>query len=254
MAYKVNRVRKKILKLVKFESFSKELLEQIYTYLSMKDIEMKASANSLVLKSQDKKLRVQIQRNRVSYQIEKKDECILGSYRAYKSGFTITHEEKEELVYDLDEKNSHNVTDKKVFRLFDKRGVEQFRRETEKKDNFYEDKQTGCITLSEPDIFENYIQNEYLWRIDDTHVLKRKKRVYAYPDGTKAFIDLKNEDYCYIRYELLDTKGKEIPMSGRYFGVDKDIFFQYFQKKATMEDIIDNFHSKKYVIKSDFYI
>ena len=46
--------------------------------------------------------------------------------------------------------------------------------------------------------------------------------------------------------KLIKKDTKELPDFGEFYGVDNDVFLKYFQKKSTINDIVDDFHSKKY--------
>ena len=83
--------------------------------------------------------------------------------------------------------------------------------------------------------------------MEEKYVLERHKINYIYPDGTKAFIDIKNSDDCLIRYQTINSKTKELPFNGEYYGVDPDIFFNYLENKATINDVIEDFQKRHYI-------
>ncbi len=177
-----------------------------------------------------------------------------GKYTIAKDNIVINYGKKGKTVYDIGEEFSINIEEKTVTRLLDKEGCELFNRSVTKKDNYKENKISHEITLNEPDVMENYTETEYKWRTSDNHVLSRNVKKYLYPDGTKAFIDLKNTDYCYLRSEKIDNETKELPFGGHYYGFDKELFFEYKQGTADMEAIKENVYSKNYRMPHTEYI
>lgn len=246
MLKQVNRISKRILKTVKVDSFSKYILGSMNNYLNLKNTEIEVTNNQLRIKYQNEELTISLEKNCISYQIQNDNSVFSGKYVMHKNVYFIKFDEEEKTSYDLEKQYSHNIKHKEEFRVFNKDGIEIFKRKKEKHDNYYEDKETGKITLHEPDIFENYTETNYIWRVDDKYVIKRNMKDYIYPNGTSAFIDIRNSDDCFIRYQLIDSNVKEIPDCGEFYGIDKEIFFNYFQKKSTIDDVVNNFYSKKY--------
>lgn len=240
---------------IKVKSFSEELLNNLNNYLYNENNTVKTTKNELfILNNNYPKLIIKLEKNGISYQENKSDKIINIKYKKHENGYYIKKDTRICELYDLGEKTSNHIKTEEVFRIFDKDGFEQFDRVTTKDDTYYEDKTTGKKTLCEPNYNKNYVECEYSYRIDNEYILKRNVRNYAYPDGTKAFIDINSSDHSYIRYELIPKDTKEIPHYGNYYGIDKEIFFNYFQNKATIDDVIDNFHSKKYYIHHNHYI
>ena len=161
---------------------------------------------------------------------------------------------KKKCIYDIGVDFSNNIDEEKVTRLLDKDGYELFNRTIKKRDNYKENKISHQITLNEPDVMENYNETEYKWRTYDNHVLVRTIKNYLYLDGTKAFIDLKNTDYCSLRSKKIDDKTKELPFGGHYYGFDKELFFAYNQGTVGIEAIKENVYSKKYSMPHLDYI
>ena len=105
---------------------------------------------------------------------------------------------------------------------------------------------TRLRTLHEPNVLKNFTENEYSYRIEDKYIIKRTIRKYAHPDDIKLFANLKDLDEIYLRYETINEQTNEIPNWGNYYAIDKSVFFDYKQSKATSDDIVENFYSKKY--------
>jgi len=177
-----------------------------------------------------------------------------GKYSITKDNVVIEYGKKEKRIYDIGEELSNNIEEEKVTRLLDKDGYELYNRTIIKKDNYKENKISHQITLNEPSVMENYTETEYKWRTSDNHVLTRAIKKYLYPDGTKAFIDLKNTDYCSLRSEKIDNVTKELPFGGHYYGFDKELFFAYKQGTADIEAIKENIYSKNYYMPHVEYI
>ena len=238
------------IKKIKTPSFSENLEERIKHY-THREADEEISNEYLVFTLDDSKLTIRFEKDKISYEDIRGNEISTGEYVKHKKGYYIKLHHKEKTIYDLGDRNSHNITTKEEFRLYDKKGYEQFRKTTRKEDNYYEDKETGLIVLHEPDIFENYKEDTYLWRKNNKYCLERYKKEYKYPNHTKAFIDLDYEDYCCLKKELINEE-KELPTNGTFYGFDKEIFFDYFQNKSTIEDIKQNVRSKNY--KESTYI
>ncbi len=177
-----------------------------------------------------------------------------GKYTTTKDNIVIEYGKKSKRIYDIETDFSNNIEEERVTRLLDKKGHELFNRTITKKDNYKINKTNNQITLNEPDIMENYTETEYKWRTADNHVLTRHIKKYLYPDGTKAFIDLKNTDYCCLRNEKINSDTKELPFSGQYYGFDKELFFAYRQGTASIEAIEENVYSKNYSMPHINYI
>lgn len=148
-----------------------------------------------------------------------------------------------------------------IFRVYDNFGIEQFRRRTEKLENYYEDKQTGEIIVNKPDVFENYIENYYVWRTNDfdsngNYIIARRIKNYTFPQYALNISgeSIKDTDVCSIRFETLDEDIKKIPFGGHYYGFDKELFFKYFQKEATIDDIHGNLKTKKSHIPNNIIV
>lgn len=177
-----------------------------------------------------------------------------GKYTKTKDNIVIDYGKKEIKIYPNDKFLFNNITEKKVTRLFDKYGYELFNRTTTKEDNYSENTENHKTTLNVPDIMENYTEIEYKWRTNDDSILTRHIKNYVYPDGTKAFIDLKNSDYCYLRDEKVNHDTKKIPFGGNYCGFDKDLFFQYQQGNIKIQKIVENVNSKHYRKTHTYYM
>lgn len=177
-----------------------------------------------------------------------------GKYTIAKDNVVIEYGKNKKYIYDVGTEISNNITEEKVTRLFDKDGYELFNRSITKKDNYKENIYDHQIVLNEPDVMENYTETEYKWRTYDNHVLVRTIKNYLYPDGTKAFIDLKNSDHCSLRSEKIDFETKELPFGGHYYGFDKELFFAYKQGTVGIEAIKENVYSKNYSMPHVDYI
>ena len=233
----------------KSKSFSDDLLNNLDIFLNDSNSKLKIDRNQLIIKCDDDELQITLGKHgNISYEMKKDDISVKGQYHVCKNGYFVKLIDEQRSVHEVDNIYYKDIARKEVFKVLDRRGVEQFRRVTFKLDNYYEDKKTGEITLYEPDIMENYTKNSYMWRVNGKYVLKRNVKKYIYPDGTPSFIDINNSDDCYIGYQLIDSNDKELPNYGEFYGIDKEVFFNYFQKKSNINDVVDNFHSKKYKI------
>lgn len=249
----INKFKRKILKL-NVDSFKEETLKQIDRYLDRKDTVLDIKKNTLRIHWKNVELELKLEKKGISYEIKDNDKVITCKYTEYENAIFIKSNKKSLVTYDLDDKYSYNSTNEEICKVYDKKGVENFNRKTIKERNYYVDKKTGEITIHEPDIMENYTENYYKWRTDENYILERHNIKYIYPEGTKAFIDIKNYDSFFLRYEMIEPNNKDIPDWGHYYGIDSDVAFKYFQKEANIDDVIDNFYSKKYNIKHSIYL
>lgn len=177
-----------------------------------------------------------------------------GKYTVTKDNVVIEYVKKKKYIYDVGTEISNNITEEKITRLLDKVGYELFNRTITKKENYKENLYDHQIIFNEPDVMENYTETEYKWRTSDNHILVRNIKKYLYPDGTKAFIDLKNSDHCSLRSEKIDAETKELPFGGHYYGFDKELFFAYKQGNADIDAIKENVRSKNYSMPHVEYI
>lgn len=249
----INKFKKKILKL-NVDSFKEEILKQLDRYLYLKDAVLDIKKSTLKINWKNIELALILEKKGISYEIKDDSKVINGKYTEYEKAIIVKINEKSLSKYDLDDKYSYNSKSEEICKVYDKTGIENFRRKTIKVRNYYVDKETGKVTIHEPDINENYTENYYKWRADEKYVLERYTKKYIYPEGTEAFISIKNSDYFLLRYQLIDSSIKDIPYWGHYYGVDSDVVFKYFQKEASIDDVIDNFCSKKYTIKNHIHI
>lgn len=231
---------------IKVESLKKEILSKLNMYVSLKDSIVEYKRNELNIKWKNHKVKILIKKNEILYELETEDKKVTTKYVEHPKCIFIKINEESTFVYDAGTDYSNNLEFREIFKLYTKDGIESFRRETIKLENYYQNKETKKIKLHEPNVMENYTESIYLWRKDKNYILKRRAKKYVYPDKTKAFIDLENSDNFYIRYDKVDSSIKEIPNNGEYYGIDSNIVFKYFQNEASIEDIITNFNSKKY--------
>lgn len=244
-----NNVDKFIRKISKCKSkcFSEKLLRNLDIFVGNKKSKIRFEKNKLVVDVNGDELKINLEKHGgITFQLNTDDAIIKGKYSLCKNGYYVKIEKEDINIYEVDDILKKDVVHSELFKVYTRDGLEQFRRTTEKVDNYYENKKTGEVTLCDPDIMENYTDNTYMWRVDEKYVLERKIKKYIYPDGTKSFIDLHNEEHCLLRYKLIKKDTKELPDFGEFYGVDNDVFLKYFQKKSTINDIVDDFHSKKY--------
>ena len=253
MSTKINKIKKKILAL-KVDSFKEELLKQLDRYLDRKDVIFDITKNIFKIQWNNIELNLTLEKKGISYEIKDNDKVINGKYIECEKAIFIKKNQKSLETYDLDNKYSYNSRSEEICKVYDKTGLEKFRRETIQLRNYYALKDTGEVTIHEPDINENYTENYYKWRVDEKYILERHTKKYIYPEGTETFINIKNSDSFLLRYEGIDSHIKDIPYWGHYYGIDSEIVFKYFQKEADMNDIINNFKSKKYIIKNHIHI
>lgn len=249
----INKFKRRILKL-NVDSFKTEMLEQLDRFLFSKDIVVDIKKASLKLTRKNMEFNLKIEKKGISYEFKDNYRVISSTYKNYKDSIVIKVREESLENYDLVDKYSYNSKNKEICKVYDKTGIEKFRRETIKVDNYFVHKKTGEVTIHKPDIMENYTENIYKWRVNENYILERHNKKYIYPDGTKAFISIKNSDDFFIRYQLVSSDSKDIPYGGNYYGIDTDIVLKYFQREASINDVIDNFNSKKYIISNSIYL
>lgn len=242
------RIIKKLSKTIKIESFLKLILDDINFYLCDRSIELNIGRNYMTIKTNTNTINIAINSKNVLYTKESKDKKVIKEYKKIKQGYIVRIIDESKQVYDLGTTNSINKEKVKEIRFYDTNCKEVYRGIKIKVDNYYQDKKTKIIKLHDPDIMENYEEKEYYYRIEDKYIIERKIRKYIYPDGTEAFIKLKNSDNVYLRNELVNKDTKDIPIGGYYYEIDKNVFFDYNQKKINSDDIVDNFKRKKYCI------
>ena len=257
----IERFMKKISK-IKIESFSKELLRIIDSYSRLSDAKIKIKGNKLLISYHYQILiEISVKKDLVTYEKYEYGEYEYKKYFKHISGYCVQSINKSQVIFGVGDGVSRDSKYDEIFRVYDDNGCEQFRRRTKKMENYYEDKQTGEIMINKPSVFENYVENYYVWRTNDfdsngNYIITRKIKCYTYPQYALGLSDqsMRNTDVCSIRYETLDDDVKEIPFGGHYYGFDKDIFFKYFQKNATMDDIYENVKSKKYKAPNDIFL
>lgn len=251
-----DRVIKKILRKIDNEVFSTSLLNEMNCYLNIDGAEVKTIKNSISVKCQNKQFLVTLELDGVSYEVKKENGSIMHYEKclSHKKGSVIKVLDQKESIIDLGNQLYFDKINEETFRLFDRRGIETSKRCSKKVDNYYYDKETKEKTLCEPGPFQNYTESVYTWRIESNYVIKRIIRSYPYSNETKASCFTSDSDDFLIRYQLLSEKQKELPQGGHYYGIDSDVFFAYKQNNASIDDVVENFKSKKYAIPNTIYI
>lgn len=252
-----NTLEKFIKKFRKFsdnDEFTKKALRNVEWILKNKH-EIKISKNQIALYGKKLKLILTLSKNEATFAFYDEDTIETGSYLKTKENNVIKYSKVENNIYPISPNiNSLNITTTETIKVFDKNGYENYNRMQTKKENYYENSIDGSRKLREPDIMENYTETNYYWRTDDDYVISRCIKTYVYPDGTKSFIDLKNTDEAYIRFEKLDKEDKNLRLSGYFYGFDKELFSKYKSHEATTLDIRRNVYQKGYKIPPVEYI
>lgn len=235
---------------IKNNDLSKELLDKIALYSKKKNSKINIKRNVLTITCDEVELKVILNRKGVEYQLNKKDEIINKKYVKYKNGYYIKIKNTTTSRY------GGNLVDKKqidTFKLYDKKGIEQYRKDSFKQDSFYENENKELIRI-EPNGIDNYKEDSYIWRVEENKILKRTIKKYSYPEEIKKEYSIEDKDFCYIRLQETDRTDIDIPDYGCFYGIDKDVLFKYFQKEVPFEEIIKNFESKKYRIPTTHWI
>lgn len=242
------KIIKKLSKVIKIESFLRSILDDIEFYLYNIKIEFDITKNHMTIKSNDNTINIIINGKNVLCIKEFKDKTITKEYKKIKQGYIVRIIDEIEMEFDLGTKKSINKEKVKEIKFYDTNCKEIYRGINKKVDNYYQDNITKEIKLHNPDIIENYEEQEFYYRIEDKYIIERKIKKYAYPDGTETFINFKNSDNVYLRTELIDKDTKDIPIWGVYYEIDKNLFFDYNNKKININDVITTFKVKKYYI------
>ena len=250
----LERFIKKFRKFSDNDEFTKRALRHIEWILSGEH-EINVSKNQVTLYGKKLKVVLTLNKNEATFTFYDENSIENGSYLKAKENDIIKYSKVETNSYPINTKtNSLNITTTETIKVFDKYGYENYNRKLTKKENYYESTIDGSRKLREPDVMENYTETNYYWRTDDNYVISRCIKKYVYPDGTKAFIDLKNSDDSYMRFEKLDENDKKLDLSGYFYGFDKDLFIKYKNNEATTKDIRRNVYQKGYKIPPIEYI
>lgn len=244
---------KKLTEKIKIESFLKIILDKLEFYLCDVNIDLNVKRNNMTIKTEHNIVNITINDNSVVYTEENKYKKLIREYKKVDEFYIVKLIDINEVIYELESSNSINRRTIAETKIYNKQCKEIYRGIKTNVDNYLQDRKTKEVKLHDPDIMENYEEREFLYRIENKYIIKRTIKKYAYPDGTEAFIDLKNSDNVYLRYEIIDKDSKDIPTWGHYYEIDKDVFFKYYQFKASSNDIVENFKSKKYYIPHDTF-
>lgn len=240
----------KMISNIKNPEFSKELLNKIDEYTKMKNSKIEIKRNVLTISCNDKYLKIKLNINSVEFEVVNKNEKINKKYVKDKNGYYIKEKVKETTHfgnYIIDK------TQKSTYKIYDKKGIEQYRKDTFKHDSYYID-ETNTLMRCEPNGIDNYKEESYIWRVENNKILKRVIKQYTYPEELKTKHHIHDTDYCYVRLQEIERNNKNIPDYGCYYGIDKEIFFKYFQKEIPFEEVMKNFESKKYILNSGIVI
>lgn len=240
------------------KSFSKELISIINSELQDENSKVKCTVNRLTIKLNNYSIKVCINSNGVTYEMIGNGEYESKKCLKHKNIYYVQMLKKHHDNIDLEDKLSKDIKFEEVFRVYNLEGFEQFRKETKRQVNYYEDKITGEIITYEPSDFENYSESLYIWRVTSSdlekdYVLTRniKNKIYPQINLENIYDSTKKSDDCQIRYEYLDKDVKELPFGGHYYGFDSDLFFKFFQNKSTIGEIYENVRQKKYHMPND---
>jgi len=212
---------------IKNEDFSKELLQKIDEYSNKLNSNVNIKKNVLTIIYNDIEINIILNKKSIEYQFNKKDETINKKYVKFKNGYYIKTNNIEFCRY------GRNLVDKKqtdTYKLYDKKGMEQYRKINIKKDCFYQNK-NGKLIRIEPKKADNYRKDSYIFRIEQEYILKREKEKYSYLANTKGQYKTEETDDFYIRFQKIDKNSSNIPDYGHFYGIDKDVVFKYFKKK-----------------------
>jgi len=251
----MKRIIKKISK-IEVKSFKDKLINIINTHLYTKDTRVEKKGNNILIEHDTTIIKITLKAKVVTYEIITPDLYECKNFFRCTDGYYVSTTQKKGSVYDLGDRFSKNFKTIETFSFYDKNKSEQFRKEIEKVENYYEDKTTGKRTLHFPCVFENYKEVCYKTRIDGNYILKRIIKTYEYSeeDFENSGIKKEDKDICYLRLDVANSDTKDIPYGGNYYGFDKELYFNYFQKEATVNDILENVKQKKYHINHDTYI
>lgn len=244
---------KKLTKKVKIESFLKMILEKIDFCFCDMNTELNVKKNNIFMKTKYNTIKITITEKSVLYEEQNKYKKIIKEYKKIDQGYIVKLTDINEVIYELETSNSINRRTVVETRIYNKQCKEVYRGIKTNVDNYLQNRETNEIKLHDPDIMENYEEKEFHYRIEDKYIIKRTTKKYAYPDETEAFINLKNSDNIYLRYETINKDTKDMPTWGHYYEIDKDLFFNYNQDKVSSSDIVENFKSKKYYIHHDTF-
>ena len=245
----INKLKKKI----EIESFLKIILDKLEFYLCDVNIEINVKKNNMTIKTKHNIINITIRDNDVVYTEENKYKKLIREYKKVDEVYIVKSTDISEVIYELETSDSINRKTVVETKIYNKHCKEIYRGIKTNVDNYLQDRKTKEVKLHDPDVMENYEEREFHYRIEDKYIIKRATKKYAYPDGTESFINLKNSDSIYLRYETIDKESKDMPTWGHYYEIDKDVFFNYNQYKASSNDIVENFKSKKYYIPHDTF-
>ena len=247
------RIINKLKQQIKIESFLKVILDKLEFYLCDVNIDLNVKKNNMIIKTNHNLINIAINDNGVVYKEENKYKKLIREYKKVDEVYIVKSTDISEVIYELETSDSINRKTVAETRIYNEQCKEIYRGIKTNVDNYLQDRKTKEVKLHDPDVMENYEEREFHYRIEDKYVIKRTIKKYNYPDGTEAFMTLKNSDNVYLRYEMINAETMDIPTWGHYYEIDKDVFFNYNQYKASSNDIVENFKSKKYYISHDTF-
>lgn len=244
-------ITKKLTEKIKIDSFFEKILESIENYLyneNNKDLEVSINENNIIIKNKYSIVNIILGDNYVLYVEENNDKKVTNEYKEIEQGYIVKLTEQTEDIYELKNPDFNDRRTIVETRFYNKQYNEIYRGIKTNIDNYIKNEKTNEMELKSPNIFENYVEKEYYYRIEDKYILSRIIKEFVYPEETSASIRFESSDNIYLRYETINKNDKDIAIGGHYYEIDKDLFFDYFQNNVTSDDIVENFKTKEYHI------
>lgn len=236
----INDYIQKIKGFVKHEEISEEIVNRI-SYSNGK-IRLEGNTLSSFFEKDEDSFIIELTEDSLHYQSQK-DSTVVEVNVNRKEDKTIVKRMKSEIsTYEnvfMGKKNkdynSRNVKTITSMHIYNQNGRETFRYDTEEHDNYFVHKKTGEVILHKPDVFENYLEQEYRFREDNGNIIRRRRKEYIYPDDSDNG-HIKNEDHYYIGRDVT-PKDNDIPFGGYFYGFDANLYKEYKQGKCDIDKI-----------------
>lgn len=145
----------------------------------------------------------------------------------------IKYEDESENIHDLKDKTSINQKNLLTIEGYNEDGIEEYRYEKEKEDNYYVIKETGEKVIHESSPFENYTNKNLYYRAGKDKILVRWIKLYTYPEDNKF---IRNMDVFLIGKNY-SPDSKKLQKGGDFIWYEKDLHEQYKNQEITLDDI-----------------
>ena len=145
--------------------------------------------------------------------------------------FNNIYQDKKNKRFDI-----YDISTKQEINYYNVDGYQIYRYNEEKKDNYFLNKKTKEKELCSLNCFENYTQKKYVWKASENFIIQRQTIRYVHPIASDSPMPLRNHESYSIGKNFAHDE-KELQRSGQYIWFDKEQFYNFMNKKCTVNDI-----------------